>query len=156
MDVFEQVKQQEPESKLLLVGGGNELKTIRQKCEELKLEQDVIFTGVRDDVANLMQAMDVFVFPSLYEGLGISLIEAQAEGLPCIVSDAIPQDAYITDLLTEEKLSSTADIWAKRIFEKVGVQRTDRSLEFIAHNFDILTETKKLERFYTKIYEQLN
>lgn len=153
-DVFVQIKRQEPNSKLLLVGAGSEMQAVQQKVKALGLGADVIFTGVRNDVANLMQAMDVFVFPSLYEGLGIVLIEAQAAGLPCVVSDTIPQEAYLTDLVTAEKLSSSVEKWAEKILKKRDFPRTDRRDEIAAHGFDITTEAVKLQEFYINAYEQ--
>lgn len=153
-DVFAQIKRQEPNSKLLLVGAGSEMQAVQQKVKALGLGADVIFTGVRNDVANLMQAMDVFVFPSLYEGLGIVLIEAQAAGLPCVVSDVIPREAYLTDLVTAEKLTSSVETWAEKILEKREVLRTDRRAEIAAHGFDITTEAVKLQEFYINVYEQ--
>ena len=153
-DVFAQIKRQEPNSKLLLVGAGSEMQAVQQKVKALGLGADVIFTGVRNDVANLMQAMDVFVFPSLYEGLGIVLIEAQAAGLPCVVSDTIPREAYLTDLITAEKLSSSVEKWAEKILKKRDFPRTDRRDEIAAHGFDITTEVVKLQEFYINAYEQ--
>ena len=153
-DVFAQIKRQEPNSKLLLVGAGSEMQAVQQKVKALGLGADVIFTGVRNDVANLMQAMDVFVFPSLYEGLGIVLIEAQAAGLPCVVSDVIPQEAYLTNLVTAEKLSSSVEKWAEKILKKRDFPRTDRRDEIAAHGFDITTEAVKLQEFYINAYEQ--
>ena len=153
-DVFVQIKRQEPNSKLLLVGAGSEMQAVQQKVKALGLGADVIFTGVRNDVANLMQAMDVFVFPSLYEGLGIVLIEAQAAGLPCVVSDTIPREAYLTDLITAEKLSSSVEKWAEKILKKRYFPRTDRRDEIAAHGFDITTEAVKLQEFYINAYEQ--
>lgn len=90
---------------------------IQAKAHALGIAEHVRFLGVRSDVADLMQAMDVFVFPSLYEGLGIVLIEAQAAGLPCVVSDTIPREAYLTDLVTAERLSSSTETWADNILE---------------------------------------
>ena len=153
-DVFAQIKRQEPNSKLLLVGAGSEMQAVQQKVKALGLGADVIFTGVRNDVANLMQAMDVFVFPSLYEGLGIVLIEAQAAGLPCVVSDTIPREAYLKDLITAEKLSSSVEKWAEKILKKRDFPRTDRRDEIAAHGFDITTEAVKLQEFYINAYEQ--
>ena len=154
IDVFAQIKRQKPNSKLLLVGAGSEMQAVQQKVNALGLGADVIFTGVRNDVANLMQAMDVFVFPSQYEGLGIVLIEAQAAGLPCVVSDVIPREAYLTDLVTAEKLSSSVESWAEKILEKREVLRTDRRAEIAAHGFDIIAEAVKLQEFYINVYEQ--
>ena len=129
---------------------------IQAKAQALGIAEHVRFLGVRSDVAELMQAMDVFVFPSLYEGLGIVVIEAQASGLPCVVSEGIPQEAYLTDLVIAEKLSSTTDSWAERILACRDIPRTDRRAEIAAHGFDITTEAVKLQEFYLNAYEQNN
>ena len=139
---------------LLLVGGGEDMKMIQVKAQILGIAEHVRFLGIRSDVADLMQAMDIFVFPSLYEGLGIALIEAQAAGLPCVVSDTIPKEAYLTDLVKSESLSDSPDIWAEKILAMRNIPRTDRRAEIAAHGFDITTEAVKLQEFYINAYEQ--
>ena len=154
LDIFAALLQREPNAVLLLVGGGEDMLKIQAKAQMLGIAERVRFLGVRSDVADLMQAMDVFVFPSLYEGLGIALIEAQAAGLPCVVSDTIPQEAYLTDLVDSESLSAPAEKWAEKILAKRAIPRTDRRAEIAAHGFDITTEAVKLQEFYLKAYEQ--
>lgn len=154
LDIFAALLKKESNAVLLLVGGGEGMSQIREKAQKLGIAEHVHFLGVRSDVADLMQAMDVFVFPSLYEGLGIVLIEAQAAGLPCVVSDTIPQEAYLTDLVTAEKLSSSVEKWAEKILKKRDFPRTDRRDEIAAHGFDITTEAVKLQEFYINAYEQ--
>lgn len=154
LDVFAALLKKEPSAVLLLVGGGADLPRIQAKAQELGITERVRFLGVRSDVADLMQAMDVFVFPSLYEGLGIALVEAQAAGLPCVVSDTIPHEAYLTDLVDSEKLSAPEEKWAEKILALRAVPRTDRRAEIAAYGFDISTEAIKLQEFYLKAYEQ--
>ena len=154
LEVFAALLKKEPHAVLLLVGGGEDMPKIQAKAQMLGIAERVRFLGVRSDVADLMQAMDVFVFPSLYEGLGIVLVEAQASGLPCVVSDAIPQQAYLTDLVIAEKLSSSVEKWAAKILEKRRILRTDHHTEITAHGFDITTEAVKLQNFYINAYEQ--
>lgn len=154
--IFAALLKKEPNAVLLLVGGGNDMPKIQAKAQELGIVERVRFLGVRSDVADLMQAMDVFVFPSLYEGLGIVLIEAQASGLPCVVADTIPKEAYLTDLVFTEKLSASTEEWADMILAKCGTPRTDRRAEIAAHGFDITTEAVKLQEFYISAYEQNN
>ena len=154
VDVFSALVKKDVKAKLLLVGNGGRINEIREKSKSLGLYNKVIFTGVRTDIPDLMQAMDVFVFPSLYEGLGIALIEAQAAGLPCVVSDTIPQEAYLTDLVDSESLSAPAEKWAEKILAKRAIPRTDRRAEIAAHGFDITTEAVKLQEFYLNAYEQ--
>ena len=154
LEIFTALLKKEPNAVLLLVGGGEEMSQIREKAQKLGIAEHVHFLGVRSDVADLMQAMDVFVFPSLYEGLGIALIEAQAAGLHCVVSDTIPHEAYLTDLVDSESLSAPAEKWAEKILAKRAIPRTDRRAEIAAHGFDITTEAVKLQEFYLKAYEQ--
>lgn len=154
LDIFAALLKKEPNAVLLLVGGGVGMSKMQEKVQELGIAEHVRFLGVRSDVADLMKAMDVFVFPSLYEGLGIALIEAQAAGLPCVVSDTIPHEAYLTDLVDSESLSAPAEKWAEKILAKRAIPRTDRRAEIAAHGFDITTEAVKLQEFYLKAYEQ--
>lgn len=154
IDIFAALLRKEPNAVLLLVGGGEGMSKMQEKAQELGIAEHVHFLEVRSDVADLMQAMDVFVFPSLYEGLGIALIEAQAAGLPCVVSDIIPHEAYLTDLVDSESLSAPAGKWAEKIVAKRAFPRTDRRSEIAAHGFDITTEAVKLQEFYLNAYEQ--
>ena len=154
LDIFAALLKKEPDAVLLLAGGGEGMPKIQAKAQELGIAERVRFLGVRSDVADLMQAMDVFVFPSLYEGLGIALVEAQAAGLPCVVSDTIPHEAYLTDLVDSEKLSAPEEKWAEKILTMRAVPRTDRREEIAAHGFDISTEAVKLQEFYLDAYEQ--
>ena len=154
IDIFAALLKKEPNAVLLLAGGGEDMTKIQAKAQILGIAEHVRFLGVRSDVADLMQAMDVFVFPSLYEGLGIALIEAQAAGLPCVVSDTIPHEAYLTDLVDSESLSAPAEKWAEKILSKRAIHRTDRRAEIAAHGFDITIEAVKLQEFYLKAYEQ--
>lgn len=154
IEIFTKLKKQEKNVCLLMVGDGPLHTQMMQLAENTEAKSSIYFTGVRSDVNRLLQAMDVFVFPSLYEGLGIALIEAQAAGLPCVVSDTIPKEAYLTDLVKSESLSNSPDIWAEKILAMRNVPRTDRRAEIAAHGFDITTEAVKLQEFYINAYEQ--
>ena len=131
------------------------MEEIREKVKNLGLCDKVIFTGIRTDVSDLMQAMDVFVLPSLYEGLPVTMVEAQAAGLPCIISDKVPPECILTEGLVDiMTLSASPEAWAEKILAKRAIPRTDRRAEIAAHGFDITTETVKLQEFYLKAYEQ--
>lgn len=155
LDIFAALLRKEENAVLLLVGGGDGMDEIRRKAENLGISDRVRFLGVRSDVADVMQAMDVFAFPSLYEGLPLTLVEAQSSGLPCLISDRIPPDCILTEgLIRTMSLDSSADEWADALLSLRSVAREDHSTEVAAHGFDIKTEAKKLQEFYINAYEQ--
>lgn len=154
LDIFAALLRREPKAVLLLVGGGEDMTKIQAKAQALGVAEHVRFLGIRSDVADLMQAMDVFVFPSLYEGLPVTMVEAQAAGLPCIISDKVPPECILTDGLVDAlPLSAEPEAWAEKMLEKREVPRTDRRSEIAAHGFDITTEAVKLQEFYLEAAE---
>ena len=154
LSIFAALLKKEPTAPLLLVGGGEDMPKIQAKARELGIADHVRFLGVRSDVADLMQAMDVFAFPSLYEGLPVTMVEAQVAGLPCIISDKVPPECILTEGLVDVMpLSAGAEAWADAILEKCNTHRTDRSTEIAAHGFDITTEAVKLQEFYLEAYK---
>lgn len=154
LEIFSALLRKEPNAVLLLVGGGEDLPKIQARAKEMGIAERVRFLGVRSDVADLMQAMDVFVFPSLYEGLPVTMVEAQAAGLPCIISDKVPEECVITEGLVDVMpLSASADAWAEMVLEKRKCLRTDHSEEVAAHGFDIEAEALKLQEFYLEAFK---
>lgn len=152
IDVFNEVHKKEPDSVLLLVGddSGKVAEDIHKRVGELNLAGAVRFLGVRTDVADLMQAMDVFLFPSLFEGFGIVALEAQAAGLPAVVSKRIPPECMITDCISSLELDFSAEIWANRLIEAVKNERKNRFLEIKKAGFDIVENAKFLQDFYIR------
>ena len=151
--IFAVLLKKEPNATLLLVGGGEDMPKMQAKARELGIADYIRFMGVRSDVADLMQAMDVFAFPSLYEGLPVTMVEAQAAGLPCIISDKVPPECILTEGLVDVMpLSAGAEAWADAILEKRNTPRTDRRTEIAAHGFDITTEAVKLQEFYLDFF----
>ncbi len=114
IDIFAAFCKKEPHANLLLVGDGKLRKDIEKQVCKLNLSDKVIFAGVRPDVPELMKdIMDIFLFPSLYEGLGLVLVEAQATGMPCVISDVIPNEAdIINERIRRLSLTASADEWA--------------------------------------------
>ena len=138
----------------MLVGEG-ELKTsIQDKVRTLGLEDYVIFTGLRSDVNELLQAMDVFLFPSLYEGLPVSIIEAQASGLPCLISDRVPIECKKTDLVYQLNLEDSVNVWSDKIYELSHITRRDTYEQIKESGFDIIENAKWLENFYVDLYKK--
>lgn len=152
LDIFNAIRKKRYESKLMLVGDGSLRADTEDYARELGIIDEVIFTGVRTDVNELLQAMDCFLFPSLYEGLGVVLIEAQTSGLPCVASDTIPDEAILTnDLVLKISLENTADEWAERIISILNKKRYSRVDDVKAHGYDINDAVKWLEDFYFSI-----
>ena len=111
----------------------------------------VIFMGVRRDVPELLQAMDVFVFPSLYEGLPVTMIEEQAAGVPAVISDRVSEECIITkDLVKVEGLEETPEQWAGEILKQVKISKRDRSEEIKKAKYDVETNAKWLEEYYLR------
>jgi glycosyltransferase involved in cell wall biosynthesis len=135
---------------LLLVGDGPLKEKFEDHVKTLNLEKRVIFTGVRSDVPDLLKAMDVFVFPSLFEGLGLAIVEAQAAGLPCLVADTVPQEASIVEgAVTFLPLENSDDQWIKAIKQVLEEDKIneERALAQVAsspfnieHNVTMLME----------------
>jgi glycosyltransferase involved in cell wall biosynthesis len=144
----------EPSSQLLLVGDGPLRKTIEEQCRLWKLSSRVHFLGVRTDVAEILSALDCFVFPSLYEGLGLALIEAQAVGLPCVVSDAVPREADVgLGLIRRVGLQENGQTWAGCILEASAQDRPDffqRKLAFESAGYDIGSSFGEWEQLYRR------
>ena len=150
LDVFKEVLKKRKDAVLLIVGQGPEEKMLKGKVKELKLTKSVKFLGVRDDISALFSAMDVFVFPSNYEGLGIVLIEAQASGLYCKASRfRIPEGAKLTELVDFISLDFGPRAWAERI-SKIdrNYERISRKDEITQKGFNIKTEAVKLTKFF--------
>lgn len=147
--VFAEAMNQNDSARLLLIGNGPLHQQTVHTAEELGLMPYVTFTGVRGDVERLLQAVDVFTLPSIYEGLPVTLVEAQASGVPCVISDAIPAESVITEgLVTALALDAPVREWADRILTAAGTVRADRTREVKAHGFDIQETAKWLEGFY--------
>lgn len=114
INTFACLLKEQPEARLLLIGEGDLRPDMEKQIEKLGLQGNVILTGIRSDVAELLQMGDVFMFPSIYEGLPLSVIEAQTAGLPCLISDVITDEVMVTDLVTKMPLSAGEEAWAKK------------------------------------------
>lgn len=147
---FDALRKTVPDAKLLLVGDDNgELgPQIHEKVRALGLEESVIFTGLRSDVSDLMQAMDVFVFPSRYEGLPVTLIEAQAAGLPCLISDKVPIECRMTGLVVQISLEESYGFWAEMILSAAASARVNMLQSIRTAGYDIRENALRLQNYY--------
>ncbi len=117
LKVFAEIHKRDKKSRLLLVGDGELRSQIEKKITELNLNDSVILTGSRSDVNRLLMAIDIFIFPSIWEGLPVSVVEAQASGLQCAVSTSVTQEVCLSELVTRISLSSGAEFWCDKVFE---------------------------------------
>jgi len=152
IDIFFEVKKKCAKSVLLLVGDGPLRAEAESKAKNLGIADSVIFTGVRTDTADLLQVMDVFVFPSLYEGLGLVVIEAQASSLPCVISSVIPDEVRITNLVKFMSLHKSAEAWAEKILQFANnMKRVDMREEIKNAGYDVKEQVKLLSELYTQL-----
>ena len=156
IDIFSQLLKTNKSSVLLLIGEGSLRKSIVEKVNSLGISNKVIFAGLRTDVNELLQAMDVFLFPSLYEGLPVSIVEAQASGLPCVISDKVPIECKKTDLVYQMNLSDSPEKWADKIEELSKIERRNTYQEIKESGFDIKANAEKLEEFYLNAYKGID
>ncbi|PIC91028.1 glycosyl transferase family 1 [Sporosarcina sp. P21c] len=151
IDVFNEVYKKNKNAKLILVGDGNLRDYIMKKVNRLGLCEVIFFTGLRTDISELLQAMDIVVFPSLYEGLPVTIIEAQASGLPCLVSNRITKEVKITKLVEFLSLEDDAELWAKKTIEiSEGFERENMYNEIVLGEYDIKSVSKKYEELFAE------
>ena len=154
VEIFYELKKMIPDSLLVLIGFGDEdyEEKVRAKVASLGLVDHVLFLGVRSDVARLMQALDVFVLPSHYEGLALVTIEAQTSGLPVVATSALPDEAVVAQSFSRLPVSWPARDWAKEIVELTkDHQRQDGSQAIIEAGYDIIENARKLEDLYLSL-----
>ena len=153
VDVFAELCRMHPASCLLLVGRKDGLyQQVFNKVHSLGLDSQVIFVGETDMVADYLQAMDVFLMPSLYEGLPLALIEAQAAGLPCVVSDVISPDSIVCNGVQRVSLDETVKMWALRIegvADRLGSDRAVGAIQVRRAGYDINDTVQTLSQLYT-------
>lgn len=136
IDIFYDIYKKDNDAVLLLIGNGeNELK-IKSKVKKLGLEDRVMFLGVRNDITELLQAMDILVLPSRFEGLPVVLVEAQASGLPCLVSENITREIQITDEINYLYLDDSIDNWSNNIlkYKENPIKRVDNRIKDDKYN----------------------
>lgn len=151
IDIFYEVLKFNKNFILLLIGDGEDKRNIENKVNELKISDYVLFLGIREDVSDLLQVADIFLLPSYFEGLSLASIEAQAAGLPCLISDTIPIECKKTDLVWQMSLNETPKQWAKKIQSLVEIKRIDTYESIKKGNFDINENAKWLSNFYLKL-----
>ena len=150
IDIFFEVKKLNEDAVLLLIGAGSLEKKIQNKVKEYKLTESVLFCGTTNNVSPYMQAMDVFVLPSKWEGLGIVAIEAQAADLPVVASTEVPVEAHLSTKFDSLSLNVAPRIWADSILKyyRNNINRCNQELLIEQNGYDIELVVKQLESLY--------
>jgi len=148
MDVFYEFQKKHKDSVLLLVSDGPDREKLQNQAVSLKIEDKVRFLGFRDDIPDLLQVMDCFVFPSFHEGFPLTLVEAQAAKLPCVVSDTVTKQVQLSNAVSFVSLNKDERYWCSEIEKLMALNRTDIQNFAVAEHFDIVNTAKALERIY--------
>lgn len=156
IDIFNELHKKEKNSILLLIGQGPLMDEIKQKVDSLGISDSVKFLGQRDDVNDLYQVFDMFLLPSLYEGLPVVGVEAQATGNLCIFSSSMTQETKILDTTIFVSLDRNAEEWLSIILDSYRkFKKYDTTVEITKNNFNIKKETNKLENQYNELFEKI-
>ncbi len=148
IDIFAAIITLDERALCWMVGDGPMREQIQEKIKKMGMGDKIILLGQKENVPELMQAMDCFVFPSLFEGLSLVMIEAQAAGLPILAADTLSKEHTITETIRYFSLDETPSKWAKEAIRMAnGIPRESRMKDMIRAGYDIESEYKKIERF---------
>lgn len=150
LEVFAEILKWRPKAWLLLVGDGPERNTLLNKAQRLGIEDKLVLLSNRHDMPRLYQAMDVFVLTSLYEGLGIVTIEAQASGLPTFASEGVAAEAEVSSLFHRLNLADGPEAWARVVLAEPVTTRISHINDVRTHGFDIKENAVKLQNWYLR------
>lgn len=153
INVFHSYLKINQNASLILIGNGNLMGDVESKAKTLGIFEQIIFTGAIQNANEYLNAMDLFLFPSLYEGLGIVAVEAQCNGMPVLMTDSLPDEVEITDLVKRLSLNKSANEWA-RVIEKQIAQKKNRDgyqKQIIDSGYDINKNAKILTEFYLNL-----
>ncbi len=148
IDVFNEYQKKHQNSVLILAGDGPDREMLQNKADTLGISDKVKFLGFRNDIPELLLAMDCFVFPSVHEGFPLTLIEAQAAKLPCVVSDTVTSNAMLSNALSFKSLKEDKRSWCSEIERLILLNRKDIDNTAVISEFDIKNTAKKLEKIY--------
>lgn len=150
LELMPLILERRPDARLLLLGEGADRPMLEKKIRDMKLQDHVIMTGNVTNVADYLNAMDVFVFPSLYEGLPLSILEVQANGLPCVISNRVPEDVFLTDLIHPLSLEDSKKLWVEKILSVRRDQPYSYNEKLRGSDYTVETAMEKIYRIYEK------
>lgn len=150
IDIMKELKMIDQNVCLLLIGDGPEKKQVEQHVKELRLEKEVIFLGMRNDVNEWLQAMDLFVLPSFFEGLPFVAIEAQMAGLKVIMSDTITKEVILSDKCIFENINNSPSKWAELIFNNLSYSREETTFNENSCSFELEEYKERIQKILLK------
>lgn len=155
LDVFAKILKKRPDAVLIMAGTGPLEEMVRQKAMRMGIFDRMRFLGSREDIARYYSAMDVFLLPSLFEGFGIVLLEAQVSGLWCVSSDNITREVDVTERIVHLPLTKTADEWAETVLKcaESSFHREYEETERL-QEYDIKAAAEKLQQEYMRLWER--
>lgn len=152
LKIFAKIHEKNKNAVLLIVGSGILKDSIQRQIQELGLSENVIMLGTRDDVPRILMALDVFLFPSLWEGLPVTVIEAQAAGLPCLVSNKVTHEVAVSDAVKYLPIDQGTECWVEEAMNALG-KRYETIEEIKKAGFDVSTSAEELMHFYKGIVD---
>lgn len=156
IDVFNEYHKKNPESVLMLVGDGETRAEMEKKAESLGLKNEILFMGVRSNVYEFEQAFDLFLMPSLYEGLPVAGIEAQAAGLPVVAADTITKEMDVTGNCKFLSLDDSIQKWSETMMDMLnGFERKSEAEKIVASGYDIQDTADFLQNFYIERHKRI-
>lgn len=152
LDIFAEVLKQNKQAMLFLLGDGPRRQEMEEKAAELGIKERVIFAGNQNPVAPYYQAMDAFLFPSRFEGMPGTVVEAQAAGLPSLIADTITTQVKVTELVTFLSLEQSAKLWAEQLSQMMTERKVQKNseteIDLSKTNYDVNYQVKQYEQFY--------
>lgn len=150
--IFNEILKSNKEYHLVLIGDGNLKELVEKETVKLEIKKNVHFLGLQENIPFLLQAFDLFLFPSLYEGLPVTLVEAQASGIKVITSSTVTKEVAITDLITFVNLNKSEKEWAKIVLDSEVTKKKNTFQLIVDNNYDIFENANKLQNFYLNNY----
>ena len=152
LNLFAEIHKRDDNTVLLLAGDGALRSAIERQIAELELQDSVVLLGNRSDVPNLLQAADCFLFPSLWEGLPVTVVEAQAAGIPCFISDKITKEVELSDLVKYLPIDNGIGCWVNSV-SQVSIDKKNVIDQIKKAGFDIWSTASELTNFYKKLFD---
>lgn len=148
LEIFKTIKIHIPNATLICIGDGELLEYTKKKAKKYGIEDSVVFTGRRDDIPSILQAIDVMAMPSLHEGLGFALIEAQAASIPIVAASTIPKTVKLSENVKFLSLAESPEKWGNVIMEYIGYKRDSIDNNHKIQLFSIFRTVKEMENIY--------